>query len=134
MPYLQSQHFRETERLTYGWAAPSPVQMEGANLTADPLTGFANLKEFYRVGPSLVGTCLSEGTTCATAIVDIDYFRRLNDTHCEETVAEVLKATAARLEAACNGGRHLLPGSTTRSSGCFWSASTVRPRRISARR
>ncbi len=107
MPYLQSQHFRETERLTYGWAAPSPVQMGAANLAADPLTGFANLKEFYRVGPPLVEACLSEGTTCAVAIVDIDHFRRLNDTHCEETVAEILRATAARLAAACNGDRHL---------------------------
>jgi diguanylate cyclase (GGDEF)-like protein len=108
MPYLQSQHFRETERLTYGWAAPSPVQMEAANLTADPLTGFANLKEFYRLGPPLVGTCLSEGASCAVAIVDIDYFRRLNDTHGEEIIAHVLKVVAAKLEAACNGGRHLL--------------------------
>lgn len=108
MPYLQSQHFRKSERLTYGWAAPSPVQMEMANLTADPLTGFANLKEFYRLGLPLVGACLSEGTSCAVAIVDIDHFRRLNDTHCEETIAEVLKAIAAKLDAACSGGRHLL--------------------------
>ncbi|CDZ46373.1 GGDEF domain-containing protein [Neorhizobium galegae] len=108
MPYLQSQHFRKSERLTYGWAAPSPVQMEVANLTADPLTGFANLKEFYRLGSPLVGTCLSEGASCAVAIVDIDHFRRLNDTHCEETIAEVLKAIAAKLDAACGGGRHLL--------------------------
>ncbi|CDN54305.1 Mll1446 protein [Neorhizobium galegae bv. officinalis bv. officinalis str. HAMBI 1141] len=108
MPYLQSQHFRKSERLTYGWAAPSPVQMEMANLTADPLTGFANLREFYRLGSPLVGTCLSEGTSCAVAIVDIDHFRRLNDTHCEETIAQVLKAIAAKLDAACIGGRHLL--------------------------
>ncbi|MCJ9749875.1 GGDEF domain-containing protein [Neorhizobium sp. BETTINA12A] len=108
MPYLQSQHFRKSERLTYGWAAPSPVQMEMANLTADPLTGFANLREFYRLGSPLVGTCLSEGTSCAVAIVDIDHFRRLNDTHCEEVIAQVLKAIAAKLDVACSGGRHLL--------------------------
>lgn len=108
MPYLQSQHFRDTERLTYGWAAPSPRQMEAADLAADPLTGFPTLKEFYRLGPTLVEECLASGSPCAMAIIDIDHFRRLNDTHCEETVSRVLKAMAARLRSICKGGQHLL--------------------------
>ncbi|WP_117192639.1 GGDEF domain-containing protein [Rhizobium terrae] len=108
MPYLQSQHFRDTERLAYGWAAPSPVQMEAANLTADPLTGFPNLKEFYRLGPPMIAECLTEETPCAVAIIDIDHFRRLNDSHSEEMVGRVLKAIAGKLSAACAGRRHLL--------------------------
>ncbi len=108
MPYLQSQHFRETERLTYRWAAPSPVQMQAENIVADPLTGFPSLSEFYRLGEPMVADCLANGTAAAVAIVDIDHFRRLNDNHCEETVGRVLKAIADRLSAASNGGRHLL--------------------------
>ncbi|MDQ0135507.1 diguanylate cyclase (GGDEF)-like protein [Neorhizobium galegae] len=108
MPYLRSQHFRETERLTYGRAAPSPIQMEAASPVADPLTGLVNLKEFYRLGEPLVRECLSEGIFCAVAIADIDHFRRLNAVHCEETVAQVVKTTAARLGSACGGGRNLL--------------------------
>jgi diguanylate cyclase (GGDEF)-like protein len=108
MPYLLSQHFREKERLTYGLAAPSRIQMETASPTADPLTGFANLKEFYRLGEPLVGKCFSEGISCAVAIVNIDHFRRLNAVHCEETVAQVLKTTAAKLGSACGGNLHFL--------------------------
>jgi diguanylate cyclase (GGDEF)-like protein len=108
MPYLLSQHFPETERLTYGLAAPSRIQMETANPVADPLTGFANLKEFYRLGEPLVREALAAGTACAVAIVDIDHFRRLNDVHCKETIVQVLKAAAARLGSACTGSRHLL--------------------------
>ncbi|WP_105430273.1 GGDEF domain-containing protein [Neorhizobium sp. T6_25] len=108
MPYLLSQHFREKERLTYGLAAPSRIQMETASLATDPLTGFASLKEFYRLGEPLVRKSLAEGIACAVAIVDIDHFRRLNAVHCEETVAQVLKTTAARLGYACRGSRHFL--------------------------
>jgi len=108
MPYLQSQHFRETERLTYRWAAPSPVQMQAENLTADPLTGFASLSEFYRLGEPLIADCLMKATPAAVAIVDIDHFRRLNDNHCEETVGTVLRSIATRLNAASTGSRHLL--------------------------
>ncbi|MEN3145827.1 GGDEF domain-containing protein [Neorhizobium sp. IRAMC:178] len=108
MPYLLSQHFREKERLTHGLAAPLPIQMEAARPTADPLTGFANLKEFYRLGEPVVRECLSEGISCAVAIVSIDHFRRLNVVHCEETVAQVVKTTAARLGSACRGSRHFL--------------------------
>ncbi|CDZ35498.1 Mll1446 protein [Neorhizobium galegae bv. officinalis] len=108
MPYLLSQHFRETERLTYGLAAPSRIQMETASLATDPLTGFASLKEFYRLGEPLVRKSLAEGIACAVAILDIDHFRRLNAVHCEETVAQVLKTTAARLGYACRGSRHFL--------------------------
>lgn len=108
MPYLQSQHFRETERLTYGWVAPSPSQMEAANLTADPLTGFPNLKEFYRLGEPLVEACLDAGTACAIAIIDIDHFRRLNESHCEETVSRVLKGIATRLTKLTHATRHVV--------------------------
>ncbi|CAN7329892.1 GGDEF domain-containing protein [Neorhizobium sp. LjRoot104] len=108
MPYLLSQHFREKGRPTHGLAAPSRIQMEAVGLAADPLTGFASLKEFYRLGEPLVSKCLSEGISCAVAIVDIDHFRRLKDVHCKETIAQVLKATAARLSSACGGKGHLL--------------------------
>ncbi|CDZ27399.1 GGDEF domain-containing protein [Neorhizobium galegae] len=107
MPYLLSQHFREKEHPTYGLVASSRVQMEAAGLAADPLTGFANLKEFYRLGEPLVRTCLSKGMSCAVAIVDIDHFQRLKDVHCKETIVQVVNATAARLRAACGGNRHL---------------------------
>lgn len=107
MPYIQSQHFRETERLTYGWSAPSPARADAAALTADPLTDLPTLTEFYRLGEPLVEESLSQGVSCAAAIVDIDHFRRLETAHDEETIARVLKALAARLEAACIGSRHL---------------------------
>lgn len=106
MPYLQSQHFRLTERLTYGRAAPSPAQQVSS--AVDPLTGFPTLNEFYRIGQPLVEESIAQGVVCAVAILDIDHFRRLNDGHDEETVSRVLKTLAARLDAACVGTRHLL--------------------------
>ncbi|MGK6315949.1 GGDEF domain-containing protein [Neorhizobium sp. DT-125] len=108
MPYIQSQHFRETERLTYGWSAPSAAQPGAATPTADPLTRFPTLAEFYRRGQPLVEECLSQRVFCAAAIVDIDHFRRLEAAHDEETISRILKALAAKLDAACTGSRHLL--------------------------
>lgn len=107
MPYHQSHHIRETEHLTYGRAAPSRAQSEATEPATDPLTGLPTLKEFYRLGQPLVEACLSQGVPCAVAIVDIDHFRRLNETRCEETVSQVLRAIAAKIEAACQGSRHL---------------------------
>jgi len=104
MPYLQSQHFRLTERLTYGWApSPAPLDIE----TRIPLTGFPTLDEFYRLGEPLVEECLSQGLSCAVAIIDIDHFGRLSTAHDEKTLGRVLKSVAVRLEAECAGSRHL---------------------------
>ncbi|MFB9947288.1 GGDEF domain-containing protein [Rhizobium puerariae] len=107
MPYLQCQHFRETERPPYGWAAQSSAQTDAGDALVDPQTGLSTLRDFYRRGQPLVDGCLSRKTPCAVAIIDIDHFRRLNETYCEETAGRVLRAIAAKLDAACCGKGHL---------------------------
>lgn len=107
MPYLQSQHFRLTEHLTYGRAAPSPAPLDIKTRIADPLTGFPTLDEFYRLGQPLVKECLSQGLSCAVTIIDIDHFGRLSTAYNEKILGQVLKSIAGRLEAACADSRHL---------------------------
>lgn len=108
MPYHQSHYLREAERLIHGQAAPSRTLPDAADSATDPLTGLSTLREFYRLGQPLVEACLSQKIPCAVAIVDIDHFRRLNETYCEEIILQMLKAIAVKLNAACDGSRHLL--------------------------
>ncbi|HTO32439.1 MAG TPA: diguanylate cyclase [Pararhizobium sp.] len=73
----------------------------------DYLTDIYNRRYFFQSGPRLVEQCLRRGETTSIAILDIDHFKRLNDTYGHEVGDLVLKAVAKRLKAAV-GDEHLL--------------------------
>lgn len=63
----------------------------------DYLTGIFNRRHFFETGPRMVDQALRRGANTCIAIVDIDHFKRLNDTYGHEVGDIVLKAVASRL-------------------------------------
>ncbi|PZM13204.1 diguanylate cyclase [Rhizobium tubonense] len=86
------------------------MQMKHLRIAAasDYLTGLYNRRYFYDQGPLLVNECLRRSQPAAVAILDIDNFKRLNDTYGHEIGDQVLKAVADRLQALFEGSDNLL--------------------------
>lgn len=74
----------------------------------DYLTGLYNRRHFFDEGPRLVNDCLRSSTSAAVAILDIDHFKRLNDTYGHEIGDQVLKAVAGRLQSFFEASPYLL--------------------------
>ncbi len=64
---------------------------------SDYLTGLYNRRYFYDQGPRIVNECLRRQRPSSVAILDIDHFKKLNDTYGHEIGDQVLKAVADRL-------------------------------------
>nr|WP_255695779.1 diguanylate cyclase [Shinella sp. NM-101] len=73
----------------------------------DYLTDIYNRRYFFEAGPRLVDQALRRGEAMSIAILDIDHFKRLNDTYGHEVGDVVLKAISRRLRHRV-GDRHLL--------------------------
>ncbi|MBB1250799.1 MULTISPECIES: diguanylate cyclase [unclassified Rhizobium] len=63
----------------------------------DYLTDLYNRRYFYELGPKMVETGLRQGQALAMGLLDIDHFKRLNDTYGHEIGDVVLKSVAKRL-------------------------------------
>ena len=83
------------------------IQMLHGIAARDYLTNIFNRRYFFQHGPRMVEQCLRRGQTTSIAILDIDHFKRLNDTYGHEVGDLVLKAVSARLLALV-GDSHLL--------------------------
>lgn len=79
-----------------------------AAAACDYLTGLYNRRYFYDNGPRLVNECLRQKAASSVAILDIDHFKRLNDTYGHEIGDKVLKAVAGRLSTMFEGSDNLL--------------------------
>lgn len=75
---------------------------------SDYLTGLRNRRHFFDEGPAKVASCLEQGQPCSMAMLDIDHFKKLNDTYGHEIGDRVLKAVATRLQALTEDTDYLL--------------------------
>jgi len=66
----------------------------------DPLTGIANRRRVERWLAEAAARDESAGPTVALAIIDLDHFKRVNDSYSHESGDEVLRRVAAALEEA----------------------------------
>ena len=73
----------------------------------DYLTDIYNRRYFFDAGPRLVDQAVRRGEPMSIAILDIDHFKRLNDTYGHEVGDVVLKAISRRLKHRISD-RHLL--------------------------
>lgn len=75
---------------------------------SDYLTGLHNRRYFFAEGPKLIDRCLKSGRTASIGVLDIDHFKRLNDTYGHEIGDLVLVAVAAKLRREVEGTPHLV--------------------------
>lgn len=72
--------------------------------TTDPITGLANYRAFHERLGSEVERSARHGRALSVAILDLDHFKLVNDTHGHQTGDEVLAEVARRLAGAVRGG------------------------------
>jgi diguanylate cyclase (GGDEF)-like protein len=75
-----------------------------AQATKDPLTKVANRAEFDRVLALFIDAHLETGLPCSLIMADIDYFKRINDTHGHQAGDEAIVAFAELLKSMCRSG------------------------------
>ncbi|MDQ0421395.1 diguanylate cyclase (GGDEF)-like protein [Peteryoungia aggregata LMG 23059] len=75
---------------------------------SDYLTGLPNRRYFFDEGPAEVAGRLERNESCCIAMLDIDHFKKLNDTYGHEIGDRVLQAVGAKLARRLDGSGHLL--------------------------
>jgi diguanylate cyclase (GGDEF)-like protein len=63
----------------------------------DPLTGLFNRKYFLEQADAILARGMTQGLSIAVLMLDIDHFKRINDTHGHEVGDDVLREVAAVL-------------------------------------
>jgi diguanylate cyclase (GGDEF)-like protein len=74
----------------------------------DALTGLYNRRHFFDQAEALVARARARQRASAVAIIDIDDFKRLNDTHGHDFGDQALRSVARCLAQSVEGGDHLL--------------------------
>jgi diguanylate cyclase (GGDEF)-like protein len=95
-------------RISHNVETLAQLKQLRAAAASDYLTGLYNRRYFYDQGPRIVTECLRGSRPASVAILDIDHFKRLNDTYGHEIGDRVLKAVASRLQHLFNGSDNLL--------------------------
>ncbi len=60
----------------------------------DPLTGLGNRRRFLHMADELIALARRHGRPCSVLMVDLDHFKRINDTHGHAAGDETLRAVA----------------------------------------
>lgn len=84
------------------------IQMLQRMASRDYLTDLLNRRYFFDRGPKIVEMCLRQGQPVSMALLDIDHFKKLNDTYGHEIGDVVLKAVAKKLNALVGEKQHLV--------------------------
>jgi diguanylate cyclase (GGDEF)-like protein len=72
--------------------------------TTDPITGLANYRAFHERLGSEVERSARHGRALSVAVLDLDHFKQVNDTHGHQTGDRVLAEVARRLAGAVSSG------------------------------
>lgn len=84
------------------------IQVLQRMASRDYLTDLLNRRYFFDRGPKLVEMCLRQSQPVSMALMDIDHFKKLNDTYGHEIGDVVLKAVARKLSALVGEKQHLV--------------------------
>jgi two-component system cell cycle response regulator len=87
----------------YGARLRDNVQMSMELAVTDPLTGLYNRRYMESHVTSLVEQALARGKPLALLVVDIDYFKAVNDVHGHDGGDDVLREFATRLKKSIRG-------------------------------
>ena len=87
----------------YGARLRDNVQMSMELAITDPLTGLHNRRYMESHVTSLVEQALARGKPLALLVVDIDYFKAVNDAHGHDAGDDVLREFATRVKKSIRG-------------------------------
>jgi two-component system cell cycle response regulator len=87
----------------YGARLRDNVQMSMELAITDPLTGLYNRRYMESHVTSLVEQALARGKPLALLVVDIDYFKAVNDVHGHDAGDDVLREFATRVKKSIRG-------------------------------
>src|SRR3954452_17750894 len=95
--------------LLQSYAAQAAIALENARLyeaqqqlaSRDPLTGLLNHREFHEAVGRELETCRRHGGSVAVALLDLDEFKRVNDTSGHAAGDRVLLGAAEGLKGSC---------------------------------
>src|SRR5215470_4108783 len=87
----------------YGARLRDNVQMSMELAVTDPLTGLYNRRYMESHVSSLVEQALARGKPLALLVVDIDYFKAVNDVHGHDAGDDVLREFATRVKKSIRG-------------------------------
>jgi diguanylate cyclase (GGDEF)-like protein len=94
-------------RLVHTLTIHKQIQSLQRMASRDYLTDLLNRRYFFDRGPKLVDICLRQQAPVCAALLDIDHFKRLNDTHGHEIGDLVLKAVSRKILALVGEKQHL---------------------------
>jgi diguanylate cyclase (GGDEF)-like protein len=95
-------------RLNHVMTIHKQIQALQRMASRDYLTDLLNRRYFFDRGPKIVDVCLRQNMPVSMALMDIDHFKRLNDTYGHEVGDLVLKAVSKRLLAVIGEKRHMV--------------------------
>jgi len=95
-------------RLAHVMTVHRQIQSLQRMASRDYLTDMLNRRYFFDRAPKIVDVCLRQGLPVSMALMDIDHFKRLNDSYGHEVGDIVLKAVAKRLLAVVGDKRHMV--------------------------
>jgi diguanylate cyclase (GGDEF)-like protein len=95
-------------RLRHTMTLHKQIQMLQRMASRDYLTDLPNRRYFFDRGPKIVDMCLRQGQPVSMALMDIDHFKKLNDTYGHEIGDVVLKAVAKKLAVLIGEKQHLV--------------------------
>lgn len=94
-------------RLSHTMLIHRQIQSLQRMASRDYLTDMLNRRYFFDRGPKLVEMCLRQSAPVCAALLDIDHFKRLNDTYGHEVGDLVLKAVSRKLLQLVGEKQHL---------------------------
>lgn len=97
-PFLPEEFFC---RVTQNIRMLDMVQRLTDMATRDALTGIHNRRYFFDVGAALFASAKREHVSLTAAIIDIDFFKDVNDTYGHDAGDKVLRHTATQLRRMC---------------------------------
>ncbi|QRY68705.1 diguanylate cyclase [Ensifer sp. PDNC004] len=121
-PFLEAEF---NGRIAQAAGVQKRLQTLQRQAASDYLTDLYNRRHFFVAGPRVVEQCLRRGEPTAIAVLDIDHFKRLNDTYGHEIGDIVLKHVAKRLSALV-GEDHLLARLGGEEFGILFNGCDVR--------
>ncbi len=101
----------------------------------DPLTGISNRRAFFEVSEELLKLTLRNKTTLSLMIIDIDFFKKVNDTYGHLIGDDVLKYVTKKIAflirksdifARFGGEEFIILLPNTEESGCYGLAQKIR--------